>query len=77
MVSLINEKKMSKYQKIVAACLIAIAIEGAVTAALLVRMMRDGFSIDIELSEAVEIAKKINDARIAAEEDMSYEKVVE
>ena len=57
---------MSGFEKIATALLVVIAVEGAVTTAEIVRIARNGFSMEISMDEAEEIEA----AAEAAYEDM-------
>lgn len=60
---------MNKFEKIATALLAVIAVEGAVTTAEIVRIARNGFSMEISMDEAEEIEA----AAEAAYEDMLSE----
>ena len=61
--------EMNKFEKIATALLAVIAVEGAVTTAEIVRIARNGFSMEIDLDEA----GKLEEAATAAYEDMLNE----
>ena len=64
---------MNKYEKIVVALLVAVAIEGAVTTAQIMRIARNGFEVELSEVQAEELASEVNEAREAAVEDMNEE----
>lgn len=59
---------MSKFEKIAIALLAAIAVEGAVTTAEVVRMAEEGFSVELTREEA-DVDEAVR-AKEAAEADM-------
>lgn len=61
---------MNKFEKIVVALLGAIAIAGTVTAVEIVRMARNGFSVELSVEQAEEILSEANEAKDAAFKDM-------
>ena len=60
---------MNKFEKVATALLAVIAVEGAVTTAEIVRIARNGFSMEISMDEASEIEA----AAEAAYDDMMDE----
>lgn len=67
---------MSKFEKIAVALLVAIAIEGAVTTAQVIRIARSDFEMVLTMEEAKEIADEVNEtvsAQSQAEKDMEGE----
>ena len=48
---------MNKFEKIVVALLVVVAIEGALTTALALRIARNGFGVAVEVSEEPEAEK--------------------
>lgn len=61
---------MTKTEKIVVALLGAIAISGAVSAIEVVRMARNGFSVELSMEEAQAIVEEVEEAKEVAMEDM-------
>ena len=61
---------MTKTEKIVVALLGAIAISGAVSAIEVVRMARNGFSVELSMEEAERIVEEVEEAKEVAMEDM-------
>lgn len=67
---------MSEFEKIAVGLLVAIAIEGAVTTAQVVRIARSDFEMELTVEEAKEIANEVNEtvsAHSQAELDMEGE----
>ena len=54
----------------ITALLVAIAIEGAVTASAVRRIAREGFNIELTTEEADSLAAAVDSARVNALEDM-------
>lgn len=61
---------MNKFEKVATALLAVIAVEGAVTTAEIVRIARNGFSMEIDLGEASEIEEA---AQVAYDDMLSEE----
>lgn len=64
---------MTKTEKIVVALLGAIAISGAVSAIEVVRMARNGFSVELSMEEAERIVEEVEEAKAVAIEDINNE----
>ena len=64
---------MTKTEKIVVALLGAIAISGAVSAVEVVRMARNGFSVELSMEEAERIVEEVEEAKAVAIKDMEDE----
>jgi hypothetical protein len=67
---------MSRFDKIAVGLLVAIAIEGAVTTAQVIRIARSDFEMVLTVEEAKEIADEVNEtvsAQSQAEKDMEGE----
>lgn len=62
---------MSKFEKIVVALLVVIAIEGAVTAYEIAQLARNGFDVELSVEEVKAIEAEVSEAAEAAFEDMS------
>lgn len=54
----------------ITALLVAIAIEGAITASAVRRIAREGFNIELTTEEADSLAAAVDSARVNALEDM-------
>lgn len=52
------------------ALLVAIAIEGAITASAVRRIAREGFSIELTAAEADTLAERVSEAKACAIKDM-------
>lgn len=61
---------MNKGTATITALLVAIAIEGAVTASSVRRIAREGFNIELTAAEADSLAAAVDSARVNALEDM-------
>ena len=61
---------MNKGAATITALLVAIAIEGAVTASSVRRIAREGFNIELTTEEADSLAAAVDSARVNALEDM-------
>lgn len=61
---------MNKGAATITALLVAIAIEGAITASAVRRIAREGFSIELTAAEADSLAAAVDSARVNALEDM-------
>lgn len=64
---------MSRFEKMAMAVLVALAIEGAVTTAQVIRIARSDFEMVLTMEEAKEIADEVNEtvsAHSQAERDM-------
>lgn len=67
---------MSEFERIAVGLLVAIAIEGAVTTAQVIRIARSDFEMVLTVEEAKEIADEVNEtvsAQSQAEKDMEGE----
>ena len=61
---------MNKGAATITALLVAIAIEGAITASSVRRIAREGFNIELTTEEADSLAAAVDSARVNALEDM-------
>lgn len=64
---------MTKTEKIVVALLGVIAISGIVSAVEVVRMARNGFSVELSMEEAEQIVAEVEEAKAVAIEDINNE----
>lgn len=64
---------MSNFEKIATALLVAIAVEGAVTTAEIVRIARDGFEVELTEEQLEVIEDEVSGAAEEAFEDMENE----
>lgn len=64
---------MKRIERIKAILLTVIAIEGAMTAWAVVKMAREGFSIEMQITDAEELLNEAKEAKEAALSDMEGE----